>query len=183
MDPSEQVPGMGRQPDRPAGVGNSPTDRLSDPPGGIRRELEAFVPVELSDRVDQAQVPFLDQIEKGETGRLVPLGDRHDQPQIRLDEGLTCLFALQDRSAKFTSLGRAQLGRRCFRGRCLAARVDHLGQLSLLELGQQRVLSDTPQIELDDVRLVALGPLIRKQPNASSARRDRNPPFGAKVGN
>ena len=61
-------------------------DRLADPPRRVRRELEALAPVELRDRVDQAEVALLDEIEEGKTRRLVALGDRHDEPQVRLHE-------------------------------------------------------------------------------------------------
>jgi hypothetical protein len=51
--------------------------------------------VELLDRSHQAEVSFLDEVEQRHAGRLVSLGDRHDQPQVRLDESsprLGCCF-------------------------------------------------------------------------------------------
>ena len=68
-----------RHPDHPRLVGERPRDRLADPPGGVRRELEASAPVELLDGADQAQRPLLDQIEERQALVAVVLRDRDDQ--------------------------------------------------------------------------------------------------------
>src|SRR4051794_15352422 len=47
-----------------------PGDRLADPPGGVGGELEALAPVELLDRVHQAEVALLDEVEQRQAGRL-----------------------------------------------------------------------------------------------------------------
>src|SRR3954467_11514291 len=55
-----------RYPDRAGLVGKGASDRLSNPPGGVGRELEALAVVELLGRADQAEGPFLDQVEEGQ---------------------------------------------------------------------------------------------------------------------
>ena len=44
------------EPDGAPGVGDAAGDRLTDPPRGVRRELEALAPVELLDGVHEAEV-------------------------------------------------------------------------------------------------------------------------------
>ena len=59
--------------------------RLTDPPRRIRRELEATPPVELLDRAVQPERSLLNQIEERDAESAVPLRDRDDQSQVRLD--------------------------------------------------------------------------------------------------
>src|SRR6185503_1320085 len=61
-------------------------DGLADPPRRVRRELEALRVVELLDRADQAEVALLDQVEEQHPAPDVVLRDRHDEPQVRLDQ-------------------------------------------------------------------------------------------------
>src|SRR5260370_8078331 len=68
------------------GPGDAALDALADPPRGVGRELEAFAPIELGDGADQSEVAVLDQIVQRDTGRLVFLGDRDDEAQVRLHE-------------------------------------------------------------------------------------------------
>ena len=84
------------QADGAARVGDAALDRLTDPPGGVRGELEALAPVELLDRVDEAEVALLDQVEERHARRLVALGDRHDQSEVRLHELALGVLALAD---------------------------------------------------------------------------------------
>ena len=93
QQPPYLVAGMDREAYRPAGVVDPPADRLLDPPGGVRRELEALSPVELAHGVDQAEVALLDEIEKGQVRGLVPLGDRDHETQVGVDELLARGFA------------------------------------------------------------------------------------------
>ena len=53
-----------RHPDRARLVGQAARDRLPDPPGGVRRELEPALVVELLHRPDQADVAFLHEVEQ-----------------------------------------------------------------------------------------------------------------------
>src|SRR6266566_1409478 len=50
--------------DRAGVVGDGTLHRLTDPPGGVGRELVAAPPVELLDRAVQAECPFLDQVQE-----------------------------------------------------------------------------------------------------------------------
>src|SRR6266508_1433077 len=72
-------------PDRSGLVGQRARHRLTDPPGRVRRELEAFAVVELLRSADESDRPLLDQIEEGQTLVPVLLGDRDDETEIGLD--------------------------------------------------------------------------------------------------
>ena len=77
-----------RHPDGPRLVGDGPGDGLPDPPRGVRGELVPAGVVELLHRPDQAQVPLLDEVEEHQPAADVALGDRHDEPQVRLGQPL-----------------------------------------------------------------------------------------------
>ena len=98
--------------------------RLADPPGRVRRELEAAAVVELLDGADQAQDPLLDQVEERQPEAAVALGVRHHQAQVGLDHPV--------------------LG-------VLVAALDALGQLDLLGRRQQAPLGDVAQEDLERV--------------------------------
>src|SRR5476651_1637078 len=66
-------------------VGDRASDRLTDPPGGISRELVAATVFELVHRFHQADVAFLDQIEELQTTVGVLLGDGDHQTQVRFN--------------------------------------------------------------------------------------------------
>ena len=66
-------------------VRNRALHRLADPPRRVRRELEPAPPVELLDRAVQADRALLDQVEERNTQSAVALGDRDDEPKVRLD--------------------------------------------------------------------------------------------------
>src|SRR5215467_11129233 len=65
-------------------VGGSARDRLPDPPGGIGRELVAAAILEFVDRLHQADIAFLDQVEEQQAAVGVFLGDGDDEAQVRL---------------------------------------------------------------------------------------------------
>src|SRR3954447_20373270 len=71
--------------DRPAGVLEPALNRLSDPEGRVRREAEALAPVELLDRADEAQHPFLDQVSQGEALALIAARVRDHQAEVGVD--------------------------------------------------------------------------------------------------
>ena len=98
--------------------------RLADPPGRVRRELEAPAPVELLDGADEAERALLDQVEEGEAAAAVALGDRDDEPEVRLDHLL--------------------LG-------VLVAGLDALGEVDLVCGGEQRDPADVLEEELQRV--------------------------------
>src|SRR5690606_24665984 len=60
--PGELLLDVDRQPDRAGGMTQPAADRLPDPPGRVRGELEAAAVVELLHRSHQPQVPLLNQI-------------------------------------------------------------------------------------------------------------------------
>ena len=66
-------------------VGDRAGDRLADPPGRVGRELVAAAVFELVDRLHQADVAFLDQVEELQAAVGVLLGDRDHQAQVGLD--------------------------------------------------------------------------------------------------
>src|SRR5205085_11874543 len=74
------------QPDRPALVGERPCDRLPDPPGRVGRELEAEPVVELLDGADEAEVPFLDEVEERDARLRVVARYRHHEAEVRRDQ-------------------------------------------------------------------------------------------------
>jgi hypothetical protein len=113
-----------RQADQPSLVGQGSCHGLADPPGRVRRELVAHAVVELLDRPDQAEVAFLDEIEQRHAGCPVVPGDRHDQPQVALDE---------------STLG------------VLVAGVLAPRELALLLSRQQPAVADLPHVELQRV--------------------------------
>src|SRR5215212_2558802 len=59
--------------------------RLADPPGRVRRELEAPAPVELLDRAVQAKRALLNKVEKWNAEPSITLCNGDDQAQVRLD--------------------------------------------------------------------------------------------------
>src|SRR5215213_6009773 len=59
--------------------------RLADPPGRVRRELEAPAPVELLDRPVQAKRALLNEVEKWNAEPSITLCNGDDQAQVRLD--------------------------------------------------------------------------------------------------
>jgi hypothetical protein len=113
-----------RDPNRPALVGEPALDRLPDPEGRVGRELVSLAPVELLGGADQAEDALLDQVEQRQLVTLVLLGERDDQPQVRVDHPLLGLEV---------------------------PALDALGQLDLLVGGQQRVAAHVAQEQLERV--------------------------------
>src|SRR4051794_20450376 len=115
-----------RHADRARLVGERTRHRLADPPGRVRRELEALAPVEFLRRAHQPDRAFLDQIEERQTLVAIALRDRHDQAKIGLDHGLL---------------------------RAVVAALDALGQLDLLGGGKQVDLANLLQEELERIHV------------------------------
>src|SRR6266550_4567321 len=113
-----------RHADRAGVVGDGTLHRLTDPPGGVGRELVAAPPVELLDRAVQAECPFLDQVQERNAEAAVALGDRDDKAEVRFDHA-------------------------AFRGQVAA--LDCLRERDLLGRGQQLVASDVGEEELQAV--------------------------------
>ena len=79
---------MRRHANRPRLVRDRALTRLADPPGRVRRELETASPVELLGRAVESYDALLDQVAEREAVTPVPLRDRHDQAQVRVDHAL-----------------------------------------------------------------------------------------------
>ncbi len=109
---------------RPALLGERPLHGLPDPPGRVRGELEAHRPVELVDRAHEPQIPLLDQVEERDVGARVVAGDRHHEPEVRLDEPPP---------------------------RDLVALVLAACELALLDRRQEPAVPDCPHVELERV--------------------------------
>src|SRR6266702_8682562 len=85
--PDELVDGLDhvdRDADGPGLVGDGARDGLPDPPGGVRRELVAALVLELVDRLHEADVALLDEVQELQAAVGVLLRDRHHQAQVRL---------------------------------------------------------------------------------------------------
>ena len=95
-------------------IGERAADRLPDPPGGVGRELVAAPVLELVDRLDQADVAFLDEVEELQATIGVFLGDRDDEAQVCLHHFLLCLarltVALLDHVDDFAELADIEAG-------------------------------------------------------------------------
>ena len=66
-----------------------PPDRLADPERRVGGELEAAPPVELVDRVLEAEVALLDEVEQVHALRQgIPTGDADDEAQVGPDEAI-----------------------------------------------------------------------------------------------
>src|SRR5216683_1071801 len=84
-----------RDADGPRLVRDRAGDGLADPPRRVGRELVAAAVLELVDRLHQADVAFLNQVEELQAAVRVLLGDRDDQPEVGLDQLLLRLFGLR----------------------------------------------------------------------------------------
>ncbi|CAB4880500.1 unannotated protein [freshwater metagenome] len=95
----------------------------------------------------QPEVALLDEVEQGEAGRLILLGDRHDEPEVGLHKGLLGIFALAGLPAQFALLGRGDFLATLFHrlGRYLAA-LDEFGETNFIVLGEQRVLANVREV-------------------------------------
>src|SRR3569832_2089684 len=89
-------------------------DRLTDPPGGVGRELVAAAVLKLIDGLHQSDVALLDQVQELQAAVGVFLGDGDHQAQVRLDH-----FLLGDAAFAFALLHRldvaAEFGHRLAR--------------------------------------------------------------------
>src|SRR5207302_2746771 len=139
--------------DRAGRVGDASLHGLANPPGGVRRELEALAPVELLDGVDQAEVALLDEIQQRQARRLILLGDRDDQSQVGVDEGLGRLFARVGRAQQLRTLSPGELLTLGQLGARLSPGLDGLGQADLVILCEQLVAPDLVQIQANEILL------------------------------
>src|SRR2546425_2966591 len=71
---------------QPPVVDDVPDDVGADPPDRVGRKADSAVGVEVLDRLEEPDVPLLDQVEEIVEGALVLARDHHDQAQVRRDE-------------------------------------------------------------------------------------------------
>ena len=76
------------QADRARLVHDRALDRLPDPPRRVGGEAEAALGIELLERMDEAQVAFLDQVGQRDAAMRVMAGDADDEAQVALDHRL-----------------------------------------------------------------------------------------------
>ncbi len=137
-----------RNADRPRLVGDRARDGLTDPPGRVRRELVPALVVELVDRPHEADVALLDEVEELQAAVRVLLSDRHDEPQVGLDElGLGLLghvLALLDLAHRLAQHALGQLGLVLDLPLLLLRRRDDPRHLVDLARTQAQLLGDGP---------------------------------------
>src|SRR5208337_3325642 len=73
-------------------IGNSAGDGLADPPGRIGRKLVAAAPLELVHGLHQADIAFLNEVQKLQPAIGVFLGDGNNESQVRFNQFLLGLF-------------------------------------------------------------------------------------------
>jgi hypothetical protein len=118
------------------------TDGLADPEGGVGGELEALAPVELVDRVLEAQVAFLDEIQELHAGgKGVAASHAHHEPQVGPDEPVLGGGRIADRTIELTALLAIFLA-----GLRLEALLDDLGELALFLGIEKRNRADLVQV-------------------------------------
>ena len=103
----------------------------------------------------------------GRPGRLVLLGDRDDEAQVRLHERPLRVVAVPGAAPQLPLLRRREAlgGVQLLAG--VVAPLDLLRQANLVVLGEQRVLPDVGEVEPDEVFLVPLNSLFRQPINPS----------------
>ena len=141
--------------DRAGLVGHRAGDRLADPPRRVGGELVALRVVELLDRADQAQVALLDQVQERHAAPGVALGQRDDQPQVRLEQVVLGALAVADDPLEVAPHLRRDLLARVDRPAQplggVEAGLDPLGELDLLLRVEQRHLADLLEVRADRV--------------------------------
>ena len=136
-------------------VGDGARNGLTDPPRGVRGELEALLVVELLDGADQAEVALLDQVQEQHAAPDVALGDGNDQTQVCTDERLLGLKTNVLDTSQATHLGTRELdlarigGLEFLSG--LETGLDLHGQVDLFGCGQQVDLTDLLEVHTDRV--------------------------------
>ena len=84
-EPVDRLDHVDRDADRAGLVGDGAGGGLADPPGGVGGELVAAAVLELLDRLHEAGVALLDEVQEREAAVHVLLHDRDDEAQVRLD--------------------------------------------------------------------------------------------------
>ena len=109
-----------------------------------------------TDRVHQAKVALLDEVEQRQAGRLVLLGDGYQEAQIGLHELAFGLLTLAGGAAQLPLLGGRDVGAAGEGLDRLLGRFDRRGETDLVILGQQPVLPDVGEVETNEVFVIAI---------------------------
>ena len=146
---------MHRNTDGTGLVGDSARDGLTDPPRGVRGELEALLVVELLDGANQTEVALLNQVKEQHAAADIALGDGDDQTQVCADECLLGFEAHVLNARKTTHLGTRELeltgigGLELLGG--LETGLDLHGQIDLFGGGQQVDLADLLEVHTNRI--------------------------------
>src|SRR5579871_3260310 len=164
----DQRPGGHRKADGPTLVGDRAAYRLANPPGGIGTESEAAGGVELPDRAEQAEIPFLDEVRQRQPAIHVTAGDADHEAEIGFDQGAPRRLAAADLPGEGVALGGAQLGHCGGIGELLLGqppRRDRLSELHLLRVGQQHDPADLLEVGRQHVahRVARAGGRLRRR--------------------
>src|SRR4051812_30275336 len=129
-----------RDADRARLIGDGAGDGLTNPPRRVRRELVAAAILELLDRLHQADVAFLDEVEELQAAVRVLLRDRDDETEVGDDQFLLGLIGFFLARANVAD-GAAQLAvRRSVERLQLAELVLILLQTAAIEVAARLVL-------------------------------------------
>ena len=82
LEALDLLPDLERDPDGAPVLLHRVVEGLTDPPGGVRREAEAALPVELVHGAHEAERAFLHEIGHVDAAVLVPAGPVHHQPEV-----------------------------------------------------------------------------------------------------
>ena len=154
LDPGELVDLLDEvdgQPDGAALVGHAAGDRLTDPPRGVGRELEALGVVELLHRADQAQVALLDQVQQRHAATGVALGQRHHESQVGFQQVAPRRLAVADDRGEITFAVLAQALPRVEQVLRVKPCLDALGEFDLVGGVEQGGFADAVQIHAHEV--------------------------------
>ena len=141
-----------RDADRTRLVRHRAGDRLTNPPGGVSRELVALRVVELFDGTDEAQVAFLDQVQELHTAAGVALGQRHNESKVRLKQVVLRLLTVLSEEVQLATLAAGHLvGLVLQLVLGVEAGFDPAGEIHFLLRIQQRDLTDLLEVVLHRV--------------------------------
>ena len=130
-------------------------DGLTNPPGGVGGKLEPLPPVELLHGMDEPEIALLDEVEQRHIRRLVLLGDRHDQAQVGVDEGVVGTLPIAHQRPQVTALRRGDhRSRKLVTG--VPAHLDGPGQIGLVVLREQRITTDLVKVQPDEILIRTL---------------------------
>ena len=136
-------------------IGDSARDRLTDPPGGVRGELEALGVVEFLHRANKAEIALLDEVEEQHAAADVALRDGDDQAKVGLDELLLGIEPHLLDTGEAALLATLELDALLLGTLKLLgsghARLDLHGEIDLLRGGEQRNFADLLQVHADGV--------------------------------